>query len=90
MSDEMKDLPRKEKIRKRQITNLNKARHALLDASNNLNTERNECECCGFGLWKDEPESRIHRSLMSAVKQVEKVRKMMIQDLEDIDELLSR
>ena len=88
MTLDMEDLKQKHKRRKEQITSLNRARHFLTQASKGLSTGRSGCDCCGFALWDDEPEARMHRSIDSALKQTYKVKSMVIEDLEDIEELL--
>jgi len=75
-------------IRQQQKKALNRALSKLNRATNGLNTTRNPCDCCGFGLWEDEVESRIALSLGKAISQVAKVRGMVIDDLEDLEDLV--
>jgi hypothetical protein len=88
MTLDINNLQQKRRRRKEQITSLNRARHFLTQASRGLSTGRSECDCCGFALWDDEPEARMHRSIDSALNQTYKVKSMVIEDLEDIEELL--
>lgn len=88
MTLDINKLQQKHKQRTRQINNLKQAEYFLREASKDLTTERFECDCCGFGLWHDEPEARMHRSLMSALKQTAKVKVVAVDDLEDIKDLL--
>lgn len=80
----------REKIsaRKEQRKSLNHALNKLNTATSGLNTNRNACDCCGFGLWEDETEHRIFLSLKKAINQVARVRGMILDDLEDLESLL--
>lgn len=80
----------REKIsaRKEQRKNLNRALNKLNAATSGLNTNRNTCDCCGFGLWEDEVEHRIFLSLKKAINQAARVRGMILDDLEDLESLL--
>lgn len=75
-------------VRRRQKAHLNRALNKLNAANEGLNTTRNPCDCCGFGLWEDEVESRIALSLKKAINQVARVRGMIIDDLEDLEDLV--
>ena len=84
MATDIERLQQKHKQRKKQIAAVEVAKSFLHEASKGLSTTRHECDCCGFGLWDDEPEARIHRSMKSALKQTQKVMDMMIDDRDEI------
>jgi hypothetical protein len=88
MVSQEKEWLEKISVRQKQRTALNRALTKLHAATHGLNTTRNPCDCCGFGLWEDEVESRIALSLGKAINQVAKVRGMILDDLEDLEELV--
>ena len=88
MLKEEKEWREKIIVRKEQRRIMNKALAKLNAATKGLNTNRNACDCCGFGLWEEETEHRIFLSLKKAINQAARVRGMILDDLKDLESLL--